>query len=223
MTAISNDGGSIVVPSYMMEDSATEDEPEQYEYEWSPKVEKERMIGVQNALRKQLIGRLLQNATLTSEKPYVYSERTCEPDDSLPYCVSYVEELKRLNKVFPVQATVWPYINSGRTSILIGNTDFYPHLLYLPPILNLVMVSISQRNSSLTFIHNLNCCFYFKTLEDLLKPKIIGPNVVIFASNCQEAQQIKQICSCFLKENSVYTDAVDYEVAFNVSLLLYSL
>ena len=141
MTTTTQDG-SILVPAYLLEDSATEDEPEQYEYEWSPKVEKERTIGVQNALKKHLIGSLLQNATLTSEEPYVYSEHKIDPDAQLAYCVPYIEELKRLNKVYPVQATVWPYIKSGRSAVLIGNTDFYPHLLYMPPILNLIMVSV---------------------------------------------------------------------------------
>lgn len=139
---------SIVVPSYLLEDSATEDEPEQYEYEWSPKVEKQRMSDVQNALKKQVIHSLLQNATLTNEEPYVYSELKCDdrPDGQLSYCASYAEELKQLDKVYPIQATVWPYIKSGRSSILIGDTDFYPHLLYMPPILNLVMVSVSKFN-----------------------------------------------------------------------------
>ncbi|XP_055296420.1 putative ATP-dependent RNA helicase TDRD12 [Sitodiplosis mosellana] len=180
------------VNSYLYENSETEDEPEQYEYEWSQRIEKERSINAENNLKSVMIEHLLRNATLSEQEPYVYSEQKNDPDKNLPYSASYSKALKRLNKEYPVQGIIWPYLKSGRSSILIGNTDFYPHLLYLPPIFNLV-----------------------KMLEDLTKPKIKGPNVVIFASNCQEAKEIRQICSCFLKEDSVYTDAEDYSMAFN--------
>lgn len=55
-------------------------------------------------------------------------------------------------------------------------------------------------------------------LEDLTKPNLDGPKVVIFATNCKEAKEIRQLCSCFLdNDKSVYTDAEDYLIDFNVS------
>lgn len=56
-------------------------------------------------------------------------------------------------------------------------------------------------------------------LEDPTKPRTDGPKVVIFASNFQEATEIRQICSSFIDEKSVYTDAEDCVMDFNVSVL----
>lgn len=58
-------------------------------------------------------------------------------------------------------------------------------------------------------------------LEDPTKPRIDGPKVVIFASNFQEATEIRQICSSFIDEKSVYTDAEDYAMDFNVSVVYF--
>lgn len=134
------------VHSYLLANSETEDEPEQYEYEWSPKIEKERAANVDNALKRQKIEPLLKNATLTEREPYVYSDLKNDPDNNLPYCTAYCDTLKQFNKMYPVQEMVWPYIRSGRSSILVGKTEFYPHLLYMPPILNLVKVSFDWIN-----------------------------------------------------------------------------
>lgn len=41
--------------------------------------------------------------------------------------------------------------------------------------------------------------------------------VIIFASNCKEAMAIRRICYAFLEDNSVYTDAEDYSLSFDVS------
>lgn len=56
-------------------------------------------------------------------------------------------------------------------------------------------------------------------LEDQTKSRIDGPKVVIFASNFQEVTEMRQICSCFLDEKSIYTDAEDSAMVFNVSML----
>lgn len=135
--------------SYLLENSDTEDEPEQYEYKWSKEVEKERSINASNAIKRKMIDNLLRMATLMKKEPFVYSKLINEPDDNLPYCTSYIDTLKELDKMYPAQKTIWPYINSGRSSILIGNTYFYPHLLYLPPILNMIKVTVNHLNLNL--------------------------------------------------------------------------
>lgn len=130
------------VPSYLLESSDTEDEPELYEYKYSGhKTTQNRSNAAQNAWKKQCFDALLENATLTECEPFLYSEQIMiEPDKRLVNCAEYNESLQRLNKEYPVQEKIWPHISMGRSAILIGNTDFYPHLLYMPAICNMVKV-----------------------------------------------------------------------------------
>lgn len=132
------------VPSYLYESSGTEVDPNQYEYKWSSEIERERSFDAGIAVKNQMIENLLRNATLTEQDTYVYSKDPKNPDKYLSYCMQYSYALKNHQKMYPVQGAVWPYLKSGHSSILIGNTDFYPHLLYLPPIFDLVQASYSS-------------------------------------------------------------------------------
>lgn len=145
---ISTDDPSCVshVHSYLLENSDTEDEPEQFEYEWSEEIELKRSLDAASSLKKKMINYLLQRATLSETKPFVYSAVEFKPDERLQYCESFIDALNDHNKLYPVQETIWPYIRLGRPSILIGKTDFYPHLLYLPPILNMIEVTDDIKN-----------------------------------------------------------------------------
>lgn len=142
------------VHSYLMETSETEEEPEQYEYKWTKELELKRSIDATNALKKKMINYLLQRANLSEIEPFVYSAVKFDPDERLQYCVSFTDALNDHKKLYPVQKTIWPYIKLGRPTILIGKTDFYPHLLYLPPILNLVKVNLNNLKFQIKdFIH----------------------------------------------------------------------
>lgn len=136
-------GSSVVcsnIPSYMCENSETESEPEQYAYKWSERVEEERSNSAINAIKRQMMDSLLQNATLAENVQFLYGDQTKEPVDQLIDCEGYIETLQRLNKLYSVQNIIWPFILQGQTTILLGNTDYYPHLLYMPPILSLIKV-----------------------------------------------------------------------------------
>lgn len=151
------------VHSYLLENSETEDEPEQFEYKWTKEIELKRSLDAANSLKKKIINHLLQRATLYKIEPFVYSTVKFEPDERLQYCESFIEALNDHNKLYPVQEIIWPYIKSGRPSILIGKTDFYPHLLYLPPILNLVKVNQKIENSDVGFYTFFYHCLLYCT------------------------------------------------------------
>ncbi|XP_031625285.1 uncharacterized protein LOC116341975 [Contarinia nasturtii] len=176
------------IPSYLYADSATESEPEQYEFQFSANIDKQRSIDAANELRFKFMNFLLENATLAPVQHYVDSYEFLNSHDRSTVCKEYRDILEQLNKV-TVQRSIWPYILQDRTTILIGNTDYYPHLLYLPALITLIKRDEHIRTD--------------------------GPKSVIFATNCKEAKQIAQICSHFLEVNSVYTDATDLFLEFN--------
>lgn len=39
-----------------------------------------------------------------------------------------------------MQLYIWPYITNGQSVILIGQTEYYPHLVYLPAICDNIKV-----------------------------------------------------------------------------------
>lgn len=129
------------IPSYYLEDSESEDDGKQYEYQWSPEKEKERQIDASNALKKQMIDALLKDAVLSANEPFTFCH---EPNDILNelFCEDYFESLKEHNKLYPAQPLVWRYISIATSTILIGNTEYYPHLLYLPPIISMIRVKL---------------------------------------------------------------------------------
>lgn len=140
-TVISSASLASAVPSYLLEDSATESDPDQYEYKWSENVSKQRAVEASTGLKTILINTLLKDATLTKTTPYVYSYQWSHLYRST-ICHQYMEALTRLTKVYPIQNAVWPYILQGRSTFLIGKTDYYPHLLYLPALVTLIKVMI---------------------------------------------------------------------------------
>lgn len=62
------------------------------------------------------------------------------PFDLLECCKAADEAFARLDKAYPIQKTVWPFIWNKISTILIGCTEFYPQLLYLPVVCGLIQV-----------------------------------------------------------------------------------
>lgn len=91
---------------------------------------------------QNLTENLLEDARLYVKVPFTNKSGSL---NTLASCNDFyaIKELTRLNKIFPIQKTVWPYILNGDSSILIGNTQCYPQLLYLPIVCGLIKV-ISQ-------------------------------------------------------------------------------
>lgn len=137
---ISSLGSDSEIPAYMLQDSESEDDGKQYEYQWSPEKERERSIEASQVLKTQMIEALLKDAALPTREPFTF----CRPDNisSELLCEDYLETLLQHNKLYPAQGSVWEYIAIATPTILIGNTDYYPHLLYLPPIISMIRVKL---------------------------------------------------------------------------------
>lgn len=114
----------------------SEDEPDAntYKYEDSKKRDEEYDISI----RRRMIESILESAKLCEHLPITNCfdqsnefQISCEIGD---------ETLTRLNQIYPIQKLVWPHILNKRSTILIGNTDYYPHLLYLPAVCDLIKV-----------------------------------------------------------------------------------
>lgn len=124
------------IPSYMIKagyDSEEDSNANQYRFEDVVKRDKEVKLSVM----QQMIETILKDAKLSEKEPIsngidqINSEASCAVAD---------ESLKRLNKIYPAQQLAWPHILSKRSTILVGNTDYYPHLLYLPAVCELIKV-----------------------------------------------------------------------------------
>lgn len=126
------------LPSYLYEDSATEEEPEQYEHTAAELEQRRQQTRIM--VRNEIFNSLLKNATLPNEKPFTYSKKPIPPEDEPYFYKELNEQLIRHKKMFPIQNEVWPYISVGRSTVLIGNTTYYPRLLYLPPICDAIKV-----------------------------------------------------------------------------------
>lgn len=136
--SIQFDNADSDLPSYLYDDSATEEDPEQYEFtaaELEQQKERSRI-----KLRNEIFNSLLKNATLPNEKPFTYSKKPIPPRDWPYFYKEPNEQLVLHKKMFPIQNEVWPYISDGRSAVLIGNTTNYPKLLYLPPICDAIKV-----------------------------------------------------------------------------------
>lgn len=130
------------IPSYLNDSSDSEEEPDKFTYKWiSPQSTNDRTISTCEMLKQKWFDSLLIKASLNETAPYIYSDQMINSDEHLFHCKSYLETLKRLNKTYPAQKLVWPYISIRRSGILIGNTDYYPHLLYMPAICNMIEVT----------------------------------------------------------------------------------
>lgn len=114
-------------------DSEKDVNANQYKFEDSAKREEEMNI----SLRKQMIGTLLSDAKLYEGEPI--TNCTKQVDSQVP-CEIADGNLKALNKIHPIQKSVWPHILNKKSAILMGNTDYYPHLLYLPVICDMIKV-----------------------------------------------------------------------------------
>lgn len=134
------------VYSYLYEDSATEEEPEQYEYSYDDSLE--RSLKANKSFRLQVIESLLKDARIfTENEPCVYSKTPLSRSDQLLNCQIANESMHGLIKIDPIQSMVWTSIASGMSAVLIGNTTYYPHLLYLPAICDMIQVFRSAHSS----------------------------------------------------------------------------
>lgn len=113
----------------------SEEDPDanQYAFEDSAK----RADEVNISVRQQMIETLLKDANLYENEP---TTNCYNQFDNLASCEVADENLTRLNKIYPIQKAVWPHILNRKSAILVGNTDYYPHLLYLPPVCHLIKV-----------------------------------------------------------------------------------
>lgn len=124
------------IDSYLIKaghDSEEDVNANQYKFEDSAKRGEE----VNTSLRQQMIGTLLNDAKLYEGEPITNCTKQV---DSPVSCEIADGNLKALNKIYPIQKSVWPHIFNKKSAILMGNTDYYPHLLYLPVICDMIKV-----------------------------------------------------------------------------------
>lgn len=120
------------MPSYLWEPSDSEPDADQYQ-EFIGEVEKGRNVGLEE-LKQQAIKGLLHDAKLFDSEPITNNN---EKFDRIESCKVADHTL---DKMYPIQNYVWPHILNNESAILIGDTEFYAHLLYLPAICGFVEV-----------------------------------------------------------------------------------
>lgn len=114
----------------MCDPNESEDEPEKHQY--TEEEFKNREVLAKISVQQNMTDHLLMNAKLFDEEPFTKVIDNFEPSDGLISCETADKSFARLNKSYPIQKKVWPYISNGCSTILVGDTEFYPHLLYLP-------------------------------------------------------------------------------------------
>lgn len=95
------------------------------------------------SIPQQMIETLLKNAELYAKEPITNG---IDAPGTTVACKMANETLTRLSKVYPIQKSVWPHILNKRSVVLVGNTDYYPHLVYLPPICDMIKVMLFVQN-----------------------------------------------------------------------------
>lgn len=113
----------------------SEEDPDANQYTFEEIVKRDEEVNI--SIRQQMIDTLLKDAKLYEKEPIT---NCINPFDSQATCEVANEYLTRLNKIYPIQKSVWPHILNEKSAILIGNTNYYPHLLYLPAICDLIKV-----------------------------------------------------------------------------------
>lgn len=149
------------------------------------------------SIPQQMIETLLKNAYVYAKEPIV---NAIDAPGATASCKVADETLTRLRKVYPIQKSVWPHILNKRSVVLVGNTDYYPHLVYLPPICDMIKVILSTQNK-LELIQSwvlILCVFnHFQTTLDAQEDKSVGsddlggPKVIILE---QKRQTMEAIC-----------------------------
>lgn len=113
----------------------SEEDPNANQYKFEDSVKRDEEVNF--SLRQQMIATLLKDANLYGSEPITNCKKQIDAQVS---CAVADESLNSLKKIYPIQRSVWPHILKKRSAILIGNTDYYPHLLYLPAICELINV-----------------------------------------------------------------------------------
>lgn len=132
----------------------SEEDPNANQYKFEDTVKRDEEVKL--SVRQQMIETLLKDAKLHEKEPITNCLNEIDEQAS---CAVADESLKRLNKIYPVQKSVWPHILSKRSAILIGNTEYYPHLLYLPALCDLIKVrdALLQLKIHDPFLDNTEC------------------------------------------------------------------
>lgn len=132
------------IPSYLVKEYGygSEEDPDAHQYTYNEFVKRGDEVNV--SIRQQMIETLLKNATLYEKEPI--TNQIDQPNQSMVSCKVADECLSRLKKIYPMQKSVWSHILSKRSVILLGNTDYYPQLLYLPPVCDLIKVIFPIEN-----------------------------------------------------------------------------
>lgn len=123
-------------------DAPTEFEEDLKQNEYSPTEFAKLGEIVSNSGKRELIETLLKDAKLSDNEPIsYYTGDAANLRKDQVSCKVADDHLMRLNKTYPIQTSVWQHIFNESSTILIGsNIDYYPHLLYLPPICDLIQV-----------------------------------------------------------------------------------
>lgn len=120
----------------------SEDEPDAYQATFEELHQRDDEI--KRFKHQQMIEALLENAKLAETEPI--KNFIDQSDGRQVSCKVADDHLVRLKKTYPMQKSVWPHILNGKSIILIGNTDYYPHLVYLPPVCDLIKVKFLLLN-----------------------------------------------------------------------------
>lgn len=155
------------VPSYLYDSADSEEEPEKYQYteEGFEKRDREVMLSIQQTKTDKL----LSDAKLYDNEPITNINIGSEPTEPLVTCELADKALARSNKVYPIQRTVWPHILRGSSAILVGDTEYYPHLLYLPAVCGLIEVRFNGR--ALDILHRNSVFTNLNFPEDGKRPE----------------------------------------------------
>lgn len=122
---------------------ASEEDPDAHQCTIEEFAKRDEEVNI--SIRHQMIERLLQNAKLFEKEPITNRN---DESDSMILAEMPEETLKLFNKKHPIQKSVWSEILNKKSVILVGCTDYYPHLIYLPPICGMIKVNIFHSNPS---------------------------------------------------------------------------
>lgn len=129
------------IPSYMIRDGYPSEEDNANNCTTEQLAKRDDEVNV--SIPQQMIETLLKNAELCAKEPITNG---IVPPAAMVQRKVADEALTRLGKVYPIQKSVWPHILNEQSVILVGSTDYYPHLVYLPPICDMIKVMFFTQN-----------------------------------------------------------------------------
>lgn len=191
--------------SYMIKDGYASEEDDANNHTEKELAQRDNEVNV--SITQSWIENILQNAELYAKEPIT---NNIDPPAAQLSCKVNDQILNRLNKVYPMQKSVWPFILNKQSVILIGNTDYYPHLVYLPAICDLLKVIFFTHSEwtwielalsrliRLIFIHNQTARNDDNTSDDA--DVIQGPKVIILEQKREIMEVICRLGTCYFGE-----------------------